>query len=472
MLDGGDAGETVAAEFLHDLEEEDDTGAGGAGMTTTEVPPALDAKAVRDELERVQDLPSDAPGALPRDSKAASLVQAVRMVMERPADRRKVVIFTESLTTQDHLRGLLLEQTELRDEDITLFRGNNDSPRAREALDMWRDANGHGAQAPSASVAVRLALVDEFRRRSTVMISSEAGAKGLNLQFCDTVINYDLPWNPQRIEQRIGRCHRYGQKRDVTVINFLARDNHAQRLTFDILSTKLDLFGDVLDMSDVVLQTPRSDASQELVSALGPDFEGQLRRIWERARSVTEVEEELRRLGESIEGRRQALERVRERTVGLIETGLDNSVREVFRRIRSDLTAELATFDKELERLLTAYLDATEVPWSADERDERRLVHIGASVHLPTALAGGMSVAVGGSTGNGIDTLHLSHPLIAAAVAEARDAGTDYRVRFELGVTAPRALRERRGRRGRLALTRIAHRRFRAGGSAARDRSL
>ena len=205
---------------------------------------------------------------------------------------------------------------------------------------------------------MRLALVDEFRQRSTVLISSEAGAKGLNLQFCDTVINYDLPWNPQRIEQRIGRCHRYGQTRDVTVINFLARDNQAQRLTFDILSTKLDLFGDVLDMSDVVLQTPRSDASQELVSALGPDFEGELRRIWERARSVAEVEEELRRLGESMEGRRQALERVRERTVGLIETGLDNSVRDVFRRIRTDLTAELATFDAELERMLTAYLDA------------------------------------------------------------------------------------------------------------------
>ena len=88
---------------------------------------------------------------------------------------------------------------------------------------------------------MRLALVDEFRQRSTVLISSEAGAKGLNLQFCDTVINYDLPWNPQRVEQRIGRCHRFGQTRDVTVINFLARDNQAQRLTFDILSTKLDL---------------------------------------------------------------------------------------------------------------------------------------------------------------------------------------------------------------------------------------
>ena len=69
-------------------------------------------------------------------------------------------------------------------------------------------------------------------------------------------------------------------------------------------------------------------------------------------------------------------------------------------------------------------------------------------------------MAVGGTQSNGIETVHLSHPLIAAAVAEARDAGTDFRVRFDLGPNAPPTLRERRGRRGRLALTRIAHHGF------------
>ena len=101
----------------------------------------------------------------------------------------------------------------------------------------------------------------------------------------------------------------------VTVINFLAKDNEAQRLTFDILSTKLDLFGKVLDTSDVVLQTPRSDASEELVSALGP------RRIWDRARSAQEIEDELRRLRDTLEERRQELERVRGRPIGLIDEG-------------------------------------------------------------------------------------------------------------------------------------------------------
>jgi superfamily II DNA/RNA helicase len=67
------------------------------------------------------------------------------------------------------------------------------------------------------------------RRRPTILLATEAAAEGVNLQFCSLVVNYDLPWNPQRIEQRIGRCHRYGQKHDVVVINFLNERNEADR---------------------------------------------------------------------------------------------------------------------------------------------------------------------------------------------------------------------------------------------------
>ena len=425
---------------------------------------AVDGAAAREELALVEDFARRAR-ALPRDSKADSLVTAVRLVVARPEDRRKVVIFTESLTTQDYLRKLLLGQTELVDGDITLFRGVNDSARALGALRVWReevepDIAPH--LRPSPTVAVRLALVHEFRTRSVVLISSEAGAKGLNLQFCDTVVNYDLPWNPQRIEQRIGRCHRYGQKRDVTVINFLAKDNEAQCLTFDILSTKLDLFGKVLDASDVVLQTPRSDASEELASALGPDFETEVRRIWDRARSAQEVADELRRLRDALEERRQELERVRGRTMGLIEKSLDESVRDVFRRIQSDLPATLAELDGELDRVLTTWLDAVGIPWGAAERDGRRVFHIGASRRLPASAAAGLTVALGPARDLAdIESLHLAHPLIEAAVAEARHAGAGaFRVRFRLGTEAPEVLRRHHGARGRLALTRIAHRGF------------
>ncbi|MXY51119.1 MAG: DEAD/DEAH box helicase [Gammaproteobacteria bacterium] len=457
MLRGDPA--DVATAFSEDLEDEaeEEQEADAREPKATELPieASPHQQGMEDELALVESFVERAR-SLPHDSKAASLVKAVRMVLDRPADRRKMVVFTESLTTQDYLQGLLVRQTELRDEDITLFRGVNDSPRAQAALRVWRE-NRQSDVRLSPSAAMRLALVDEFRQRSTVMICSEAGAKGLNLQFCDTVVNYDLPWNPQRIEQRIGRCHRYRQKRDVTVINFLAADNEAQRLTFDILASKLDLFGDVLDMSDVVLQTPRSSASEELASALGPDFEGELRRIWDRARSVEEVEEELRRLSETMEERRQELQRIRSRTAGLIESGLDGSVHDVFRDIQDELPEALATFDAELERVLTAYLDAAGLAWRVDERGNRRL-HIGASRRLPGRFAEGASVALGGSSANGEETLHLAHDLIKAAVAEARQAGSGaFRVRFALGTDAPAPLRNRRGQRGRLALTKVAH---------------
>jgi superfamily II DNA/RNA helicase len=70
----------------------------------------------------------------------------------------------------------------------------------------------------SKSSDLRQAIIDHFKNKAEIMIATEAGAEGVNLQFCSMVINYDLPWNPQRIEQRIGRCHRYGQKNDVVVI--------------------------------------------------------------------------------------------------------------------------------------------------------------------------------------------------------------------------------------------------------------
>lgn len=469
--DGAAEMSAAADPFAGDLEEEEtekETGGGADPQSNAGVDPGddpdFDIAGVQAELERVDDFVRRAR-RLPRDSKAESLLEAVRLILERPEDRQKAVVFTESLTTQDYLRDLLLEHAGLSECDITLFRGVNDSARAAEALRVWREeveCDIEPRLRPSPAVAVRLALVHEFRTRSRVFISSEAGAKGLNLQFCDTLVNYDLPWNPQRIEQRIGRCHRYGQKRDVTVINFLARDNEAQRLVHEILSTKLDLFGAVLDMSDVVLQTPRSDSSDELASALGPDFEAQMRRIWDRSRSVREVEDELRRLRDELEEQRQRLDRVRERTTSLIERRFDESVREVFRDIESELPATLAALDAELERVVTAYLDALGVPWGAAEREGRRVIHVGASLRLPGPLAGGVSVALGPACDLGdTESLHLAHPLIGAAVKEARTAGSGaFRVRFDLAAGAPEALRRQRGRRGRLALTRVTNVRF------------
>ncbi len=456
---GGRGATEAATALLGDLED-DELGAVEEDENELTAKP----EAVAEELARVEDFVRRAHG-LPHDSKAQSLVKAVRTMADRRGAKTKLVVFTESLTTQEYLRALLVEQAGLDNEEITLFRGTNDSPRAQQALQRWREEVGKNLpthSTPSPGVAVRLALVHEFQTRSRVFIATEAGAKGLNLQFCDTVINYDLPWNPQRIEQRIGRCHRYGQTRDVTVINFLAKDNEAQRLTLEILTQKLDLFGNVLDMSDDVLHAARSDRSEALTTALGPDFEKQLHRIWDRARSVDEVEEELRRLRESMEDGRQELTRVQERTTGLIESRLDDSVQQVFRQIADELPATLAELDADLERVVLGYLRAHGVSHTVTKHVSRKRLKIPASELLPEPLSAGLTVTLGRTEGlQDGESLHVAHPLVLAALDEARAAGRgSFSVRFRLTKNAPEALRDRSGARGRLALTRVSYRGF------------
>jgi hypothetical protein len=451
----GDGPADDASALLADLEDEEVADGG-------EEPAAADAGAISAELERVQSFAARAR-ALPADSKAAALIRAVKLVLEQGVLGKsggKVVIFTESLTTQDYLRRLLLESRVVGDDDVTLFRGSNDSPRARAALERWGEEVGSKLPAdsrPTPDVAVRLALVHEFRQRSRVFISTEAGAKGLNLQFCDTVVNYDLPWNPQRIEQRIGRCHRYAQRRDVTVINFLASDNEAQRLTFEILSQKLDLFGTVLGATDEVLHRPGSLAPDSLASALGPDFETQLRRIYERARTIEEVVGELRALWDTMGSKRQEFETAQQRTAALIQRRFDATVRQVFRRIQEELPGQLAEFDRQVEAVVVAYLQAAGIPHQLASGT----LTVPASPRLPEELRQGTACVVGATApGSPVGSLHLGHPLVLAALDEARGATGDRRFALRIGPSdATSALR---GHRGRLRLVRVRARGFEA----------
>lgn len=89
------------------------------------------------------------------------------------------------------------------------------------------------------------------------------------------MINYDLPWNPQRIEQRIGRCHRYGQKNDVVVINFINESNYVDRRVYDLLDKKFNLFKGVFGSSDEVLGAVES----------GIDFEKKILDIYQQCRT-------------------------------------------------------------------------------------------------------------------------------------------------------------------------------------------
>jgi superfamily II DNA or RNA helicase len=409
------------------------------------------------ELRRIEDLVQRAEALGNEDSKFRALLQAVTFAVDRAAAGKgagKLVVFTESLVTQEYLRDRLVESRLATDAEITLFRGTNDSRRAKQALEFWRSEVPQGeGTAPSTDMATRLALVHEFRTRSRVFISTDAGGKGLNLQFCDTVVNYDLPWNPQKIEQRIGRCHRYGQQRDVTVINFLAKDNEAQALTFEILSQKLDLFGTVLDASDHILHRPQGPGDGALASALGSDFESELRRIYERSRTLDEVSAELRALREKVGEERRRFEETHSRTADLIEKRFDEGVQSVFRSHREELPRALEALDRDLVSVVLGYLDAIGVGYKREAQTDGELLQVAPSPHLPPDLRPGITAAIGASRDHA--SLHLAHPLVLAAVADARLVGQPRSAVARLPDDAPADLGRYAGRRGRLRLVKI-----------------
>ena len=411
-LAAGQSADEAAAALLRDLEIDEEV---EEELGEEESIPK-ERGSVTAELARVEALLTRAR-ALPSDAKARSFQEAIRVILDRGRDGSgsgKAVVFTESITTQEYLRTLLLNLG-LEDEEITLFRGVNDHARARQAHARWLEEEGARlapGSRPSRDVAVRLALVHEFRTRSKVLVCTEAGAKGLNLQFCETVINYDLPWNPQRIEQRIGRCHRYSQQRDVTVVNFINRDNEAQSLTFEILSQKLDLFGKVLDASDTVLHEPRTDAPEIAVSALAVELESDLRSIYSRSRTVDEITRELSALRDKMAERRDAYEKEYERTSQIIESRFDEDVRKVFRRLRDEIPAALAQLDRDLADLVEGYLAARGTVHERSEEAGRVIFTIaGEEKRFATGDARGLSDA---------EALNLTHPLVQEAIADAR----------------------------------------------------
>ncbi|HMM47753.1 MAG TPA: SNF2-related protein [Thiobacillaceae bacterium] len=198
--------------------------------------------------------------------------------LDRLGAARKAIIFTESRRTQDYLLTLLVDTS--YGDGIVLFNGTNSDSRAQAIYNDWlKRHEGTDRITGSKTADTRAALVEHFKERGTVMIATEAGAEGINLQFCSLVINYDLPWNPQRIEQRIGRCHRYGQKHDVVVVNFVDRSNEADARVYELLAQKFQLFEGVFGASDEVLGAIGS----------GVDFERRIANIYQNCRSPSEI---------------------------------------------------------------------------------------------------------------------------------------------------------------------------------------
>lgn len=233
---------------------------------------------IKEEKKFLQNL-IDKASKIKVDGKTEKLIGALNQGFEKIQEKggkRKAIIFTESNRTLNYLYNYL-ENNGFRGKIVT-FNGQNNSPLCNQIYNDYVETNSSDLTGSRAN-DMKKALVNAFKENAEIMIATEAAAEGLNLQFCSLLVNYDLPWNPQRVEQRIGRVHRYGQKCDVVIINFINKENVADTRLYEILQQKFKLFDGVFGASDEILGT-LSD---------GVDFERSVASIFELCRTTEEI---------------------------------------------------------------------------------------------------------------------------------------------------------------------------------------
>jgi superfamily II DNA or RNA helicase len=238
----GDIDEDTLAGLTDSLESTDDMDDVIAETLTAT------ADAVEEEIAAIDEL-LDAADHLPgNDSKAEALIEAIRGILEANP-QEKVLIFTQFLDTQNYLAELLSS----RGWSTEVFNGK----MSRTEKDF---------------------AMERFRKDSTVLISTEAGGEGRNLQFCHIMFNYDLPWNPMKVEQRIGRLDRIGQTKDVFVYNFAATDTLEGRITA-VLHERIRLFEEAIGALDPILGEITEVAIGDLILEHAGDFDHALERF-------------------------------------------------------------------------------------------------------------------------------------------------------------------------------------------------
>lgn len=249
---------------------------------------------IQEEIDEVKAIIENAE-IIKTNAKVKALKQAIEAAFDMQRQKeiaQKVVIFTESKRTQRYVANELMASG-VSEEDIVLFNGENSDERTRGIYKAYQVKN-FGKTNYGPSVERKHAIVDYFENNAKILILTDAGSEGLNLQFCNTVINYDLPWNPMKIEQRIGRCHRYGQKNDVVAINLLNTGNQADMRVYEILSKKFELFDGVFGSSDIALGVLES----------GINFEQEVLAIYQKCNTVAEIKREFDKLDRKLDAKR------------------------------------------------------------------------------------------------------------------------------------------------------------------------
>lgn len=334
--------------FAEEAEEWRDAGAGAEADAvedhSDDAINHIDPKKLRaeiDELTRYRDLAAN----ISDNAKGNALVNNLAAAMDEivgKGGQRKAVIFTESVRTQTYLRELL-ESNGFAGQTVIL-NGSNSDKDSTALYRAWLEKHrGTDAVSGSKTADMKAAIVDAFRGDRSILIATESGAEGINLQFCSLLINYDLPWNPQRVEQRIGRCHRYGQQIDVTVINFLNRKNQAEERIHQLLQEKFKLFDGVFGSSDEVLGTIES----------GVDIERRILEIVQQSRTDAEINAAFDKLQEEFSAE---IDEAKQNARNKLLAEMDEKVVQRLLDRRQGLNATLGDFKQALLNLARAEL--------------------------------------------------------------------------------------------------------------------
>lgn len=379
----------------------------GAGLTLEEepalygipgqtIPLPHEEQAIRDEIHTLRTMLFRAE-SITDNAKGKALLQALATglgMTQELGGAAKAIIFTESRRTQKYLYDLLNQNGYAG--QVLLFNGSNSDRRTTDIYTAWKARH---QSTGSRDVDVRAALVEEFRDRASIMIATEAASEGVNLQFCSLVINYDLPWNPQRIEQRIGRCHRYGQKHDVVVVNFLNRNNAADKRVFEILSEKFQLFSGVFGASDEVLGSIES----------GVDFEKRIAEIYQTCRTQDAIQASFDALQASLSQD--------------IEEGLSTARQKLLEHFDAEVAEKLHVYKAEVaagldraERLLWELTKAVFAESRQATFNEAQLAFTLAAPPAKTLPAGRYALKLGGEG----EHFHCGHPLAVWMLEHAK----------------------------------------------------
>jgi adenine-specific DNA-methyltransferase len=335
------------------LDEEDDEGLFEDGEFAPEPDAATIKQLIAEELAELRTYATLAAN-IGHNAKGTALVLALREAFHQAEGLgapRKAVVFTESRRTQRYLYELLIANGYAG--QVVLLNGTNTDPECTAVYNRWLARHeGDTRVRESKQVAMRSALVEEFSDHATIMLATEAGAEGLNLQFCSLVVNYDLPWNPQRVEQRIGRCHRYGQTHDVVVVNFLNKRNEADQRVFQLLAEKFKLFDGVFGSSDEVLGALES----------GVDIERRILQVYQTCRTQAEITAAFDALQRQLEDEIQA------RMTQTRQALIDNFDEEVHARLKVNRDAAIHSLDQRTRWLagLTRFELGGTAQWSPD----------------------------------------------------------------------------------------------------------